>query len=87
MATASSGPEGSLPHPSSVPLAATQPARFFLERFGLTQAILEQIVGTAIARRADYADLYFEFRTSTSRKASVCASWRGTRPATRTPTT
>jgi TldD protein len=63
MATASSGPEGSLPHPSSVPLAATQPARFFLERFGLTQAILEQIVGTAIARRADYADLYFEFRT------------------------
>ncbi|MFI5395455.1 MAG: metalloprotease TldD [Candidatus Binatia bacterium] len=39
-----------------------EPERFFLERFGLSQSVLEQIVGTAIARRADYADLYFEFR-------------------------
>jgi len=39
------------------------PERFFLERFGLSEALLEQIVGSAIARRADYADLYFEFRT------------------------
>src|ERR1700675_1435077 len=37
--------------------------RFFLERFGLSEQLLEQIVGGAIARRADYADLYFEFRT------------------------
>jgi len=40
-----------------------QPGRFFLERFGLSQPVLEQIVGSAIARRADYADLYFELRT------------------------
>ena len=40
-----------------------EPARFFLERFGLNERTLEQIVGNAIARRADYADLYFEFRT------------------------
>jgi len=40
-----------------------EPVRFFLERFGLDQRTLEQIVGNAIARRADYADLYFEFRT------------------------
>jgi len=40
-----------------------EPVRFFLERFGLTDRTLEQIVGGAIARRADYADLYFEFRT------------------------
>jgi TldD protein len=40
--------------------------RFFLERFGLSQTLLEQIVGSAIARRADYADLYFEFRTAQS---------------------
>jgi TldD protein len=39
------------------------PERFLLERFGLSQNMLEQIVGSAIARRADYADLYFEFRT------------------------
>ena len=40
-----------------------EPVRFFLERFGLNERTLEQIVGNAIARRADYADLYFEFRT------------------------
>ncbi|MBI4515244.1 MAG: metalloprotease TldD [Deltaproteobacteria bacterium] len=40
--------------------------RFFIERFGLSQRLLEQTVGGAIARRADYADLYFEFRTSES---------------------
>jgi TldD protein len=37
--------------------------RFFLDRFGLSEGILEQIVGNAVARKADYADLYFEFRT------------------------
>jgi len=42
------------------------PVRFFLERFGLNEQTLEQIVGNAIARRADYADLYFEFRTAQS---------------------
>src|SRR5262245_65874624 len=47
--------------PASVPTHT--PQRFFLERFGLSEAFLEQIVGGAIARRADYADLYFEFRT------------------------
>jgi TldD protein len=44
-------------------LTTREPVRFFLERFGLNQGTLEQIVGNAIARRADYADLYFEFRT------------------------
>ncbi|MBI1814098.1 MAG: metalloprotease TldD [Deltaproteobacteria bacterium] len=39
------------------------PERFFLDRFGLSQSLLEQIVGGAIARQADFADLYFEFRT------------------------
>jgi TldD protein len=42
------------------------PERFFLDRFGLSQSLLEQIVGGAIARKADFADLYFEFRTSES---------------------
>jgi TldD protein len=44
-------------------ITTREPVRFFLERFGLDQRTLEQIVGNAIARRADYADLYFEFRT------------------------
>jgi TldD protein len=45
------------------PMTTREPERFFLERFGLNERTLEQIVGNAIARRADYADLYFEFRT------------------------
>jgi TldD protein len=44
-------------------LSAREPVRFFLDRFGLNEHTLEQTVGNAIARRADYADLYFEFRT------------------------
>ena len=44
-------------------LATDAPVRFFLERFGLNAPMLEQIVGGAIARRADYADLFFELRT------------------------
>lgn len=47
-------------------IPAGEPERFFLERFGLSQNVLEQIVGSAIARRADYADLYFEFRSAQS---------------------
>ncbi len=37
--------------------------QFFTERFGLSENMLAQLVGTAMARTADYADLYFEFRT------------------------
>ena len=40
------------------------PDRFFRERFGLSDAVLEQVLGTALARRADHADLYFEFRVA-----------------------
>ena len=47
--------------PASTPTQG--PERFFLDHFGLTQPVLEQTVGSAIARHADYADLYFEFRT------------------------
>jgi TldD protein len=43
-----------------------QTERFFLDRFGLSEGVLEHTVGSAIARRADYADLYFEFRTAQS---------------------
>jgi TldD protein len=39
------------------------PRTFFFERFGLDTNALESTLGTALARRADFADLYFEFRT------------------------
>lgn len=47
--------------PASV--VTQEPVGFFMDRFGLTDRALEQTVGRAIARRADLADLYFEFRT------------------------
>src|SRR5437660_7208871 len=38
------------------------PGRFFLERFGLSDRALEQVLGTALDRRANHAECYFEFR-------------------------
>jgi TldD protein len=43
-------------------LPATKPEGFFRERFGLSPEVLDRVLGTALERRADYADLYFEFR-------------------------
>jgi len=40
---------------------APEPERFFLNRFALDAQALEETVTSAIARRADYADVYFEF--------------------------
>jgi TldD protein len=41
-----------------------EPDRFFLNRFGLNERAFERTLGTALARKADYADLYFEFRSA-----------------------
>jgi TldD protein len=46
-----------------MPATLAQPQGFFFDRFGLTERALERVLGTAAARRADDADLYFEFRT------------------------
>jgi TldD protein len=43
---------------------ALEPRRFFLDRFALDERALADTIGNAIARQADFADLYFEFRTS-----------------------
>ena len=40
------------------------PGRFFLERFGLSDRALEQVLGTALDRRADHAECFFEFRVN-----------------------
>jgi TldD protein len=42
----------------------TNPANFFLSRFGMTENALERILGNALERKADYADLYFEYRSA-----------------------
>ncbi len=40
------------------------PERFFENRFGLTSALMERLVGSALAGRVDHADLYLEYRVS-----------------------
>src|ERR1039457_3242219 len=40
------------------------PDKFFLNRFGMDHVALEQILGSALERKADYADLYFEYRSA-----------------------
>src|SRR6266853_4080958 len=40
------------------------PDKFFLNRFGMNHSALERILGSALERKADYADLYFEYRNS-----------------------
>ncbi|HKV41227.1 MAG TPA: metalloprotease TldD [Blastocatellia bacterium] len=36
--------------------------RFFLDRYGLTASDIDRLLGVALARGGDYADLYFEYR-------------------------
>ncbi|HVP53630.1 MAG TPA: metalloprotease TldD [Candidatus Eisenbacteria bacterium] len=40
--------------------------KFFFERYGLAQADVERYLGAALAAGGDFADLYFEYQTSTS---------------------
>lgn len=50
--------------PSGTIIAADRSAaRFFDEHFGLCDADLNHALAQALAKRADYADLYFEYRT------------------------
>jgi TldD protein len=44
--------------------ALAKPERFFADRFGLTERALARVLETALARRADWADLYFEYRVT-----------------------
>src|SRR6201994_1699813 len=40
--------------------------RYFFEKFGLTERLLERCLGEALSAGGDYADLYFESIASTS---------------------
>ena len=48
---------------SDASLPAFSPAGFFDERFGVTARDLDQVLGRAMSGQADYADLFFEYRT------------------------
>ena len=43
-----------------------QPDRFFFERYGLTESDLERYLAAALADGGDYADLYFEYTTTST---------------------
>ena len=40
--------------------------RYFFEKFGITERLLERCLGEALAAGGDYADLYFESVTATA---------------------
>ena len=39
--------------------------KFFFEQYGLNEADLERYLGAALSAGGDYADLYFEYLTTT----------------------
>ena len=48
------------------PSPAGSHKRYFFEKFGITERLLERCLGEALAAGGDYADLYFESVTATS---------------------
>jgi len=52
----------------TIPAASPHPGhkRFFFEKFGITERLLERCLGEALGAGGDYADLYFESVMATS---------------------
>jgi TldD protein len=53
-----------MPEPDSVTLSSHK--RYFFEKFGITERLLERCLGEALSAGGDYADLYFESVTATA---------------------
>src|SRR5215831_5239855 len=51
---------------STAPSPAESHKRFFFEKFGITERLLERCLGEALSAGGDYADLYFESVTATA---------------------
>jgi TldD protein len=49
-----------------LPSVAPSHRRYFFEKFGITERLLERCLGEALSAGGDYSDLYFESVTSTS---------------------
>ena len=52
--------------PPSPAVAGPQHKKYFFEKFGITERLLERCLGEALSAGGDYADLYFESIASTS---------------------
>src|SRR3984957_15060523 len=57
---------GLSPVPQSAASYANGHKRYFFEKFGISERLLERCLGEALAAGGDYADLYFESVTATS---------------------
>src|SRR6202789_4650695 len=49
-----------------LPTPAAGHKRYFFEKFGITESLLERCLGQALSAGGDYADLYFESVTAVS---------------------
>src|SRR6202789_594171 len=56
----------SIPEAPPHPGASSGHKRYFFEKFGITERLLERCLGEALAAGGDYADLYFESVSATS---------------------
>src|SRR5271169_3687650 len=52
--------------PPSPAAAGSQHKKYFFDKFGITERLLERCLGEALAAGGDYADLYFESIASTA---------------------
>src|SRR6202521_1118270 len=52
--------------PLSTPDVKTDHKRYFIQKLGLSERLMERCLGEALSAGGDYADLYFEAVTSTS---------------------
>src|SRR6201998_3117919 len=51
---------------TTTPASAPQHQKYFFDKFGITERLLERCLAEALSAGGDYADLYFESVTSTS---------------------
>ena len=58
--------ESNHPRGHQITVETTDKARFFFEHYGLTERDLERYLAAALSAGGDYADLYFEYLSSTS---------------------
>jgi TldD protein len=56
----------SIPAASPHPVPDSSHKRYFFEKFGITERLLERCLGEALSAGGDYADLYFESVTAVS---------------------
>ena len=51
---------------TTTPASAPQHQKYFFDKFGITERLLERCLAEALSAGGDYADLYFESVASTS---------------------